>query len=138
MFKFHAKKNLKYEQNLYDKICVFENIHTKMIIVKRNLELNDLEFLLFSKSMPWLVQAYIDSFFNLLYHTSLISPNPEIDETVNFRNFRKLFTNKFAALFVALWHPIFKREKRNEVTGHMKHAAMTVTCTLHGGSWCSY
>ena len=76
--------------------------------------------------------------FQSLYNTSLISPKREIDETVNFRNFRKLFTNKFAAFFVVFWHPISKREKRNDVTGHMKHAAMAVTCTLHWGSWCSY
>ena len=39
--------------------------------------------------------------FQSLYHTSLISPTWEIDETVNFRNFCKLFTNKFATFFVA-------------------------------------
>ena len=60
--------------------------------------------------------------FQSLYHTSLISPRWEIDETINFRNFCKLFTNKFSACFVAFWHPIFKREKRNEVTGHMHEA----------------
>ena len=53
--------------------------------------------------------------FKSLYHTSLILPlRWAIDETVNFRNFRKLF----------------KREKRNEVAGHMNYAAMAVTCTL--------
>ena len=104
-----------------------------MIIVKRKLELTDLGFLLFSKSMPWLVHAYIDSFFNL-YITSLISPKQKIDETVNFPNFCKLFTNKFASFFAVFWHPIFKQEKRNKVTGHMKHAAMAITCTLHWGS----
>ena len=49
----------------------------------------------------------------------MISPKQEIDETVNFANFGKLFTNKFAAFFVAFFHPIFKRVKRNKVTGHM-------------------
>ena len=40
--------------------------------------------------------------FQSLYHTSLISPSRwEIDETVNFRNFRQLFTNKISAF---LWH----------------------------------
>ena len=68
--------------------------------------------------------------FQSLYQTSLILPKWEIDEIVNFRNFRKLFTNKFAAFYVALWYAIFKREKQNEVTGHMKHAAMAVTFTL--------
>ena len=69
--------------------------------------------------------------FQSLYHTSLILAKREIDETVNFRNFCKLFRNKYAVLFVTFWHPIFKLEKRNEVTGHMKHAAMAVTCILH-------
>ena len=76
--------------------------------------------------------------FQSLYHTSLISSKWEIDETVNFLNFCKLFTNTFAAFFVVFWHTIFKREKRNKVTGYMKHAAMAVSCTLHWGSWCSY
>ena len=64
--------------------------------------------------------------FQSLYHTSLISPRWEIDETVNFRNFSKFFTRKLAH-FWAFWHPIFKREKRNEVAGRMKHAAMAVS-----------
>ena len=62
-------------------------------------------------------------FHSSLYHTSLISARWEINETVNFRNFRKLFTNKFFHIFLTFWHPIFKREIRNEVIGHMKHAA---------------
>ena len=49
-----------------------------------------------------------------------------------------MFTNKFPGFFVTLWDPIFKRDKRNEVTGHMKHAAISVTCTLHWVSQCSY
>ena len=69
--------------------------------------------------------------FQSLYHTSLISPSRwEIDETVRFWNFCKLFTNKCATIFEALWLPIFKQEKWNEVTGHMKHAAMARSCTL--------
>ena len=39
--------------------------------------------------------------FQTFYHTSLISPKREIDETVNFQNFRKFFTNKLSAF---LWH----------------------------------
>ena len=57
--------------------------------------------------------------FQYLYHASLILPKRGIDETVNFQKFRKLLTNKFAAFFAIFWHPIFKREKRNEVTGYM-------------------
>ena len=38
--------------------------------------------------------------FKSLYHTFLILPlRWAIDETVNFRNFRKLFTNKCAAFW---------------------------------------
>ena len=57
--------------------------------------------------------------FQYLYHASLILPKWEIDETVSFQKFRKLLTNKFAAFFAIFWHSIFKREKRNEVTGYM-------------------
>ena len=42
----------------------------------------------------------------------------------NFRNFRKLFTKKLAAFSEAFLHTILKGEKRNKVSGHMKHAAM--------------
>ena len=76
--------------------------------------------------------------FQSLYYTSLILPKRHIDETVNFQKVRKLFTNKFAAFLLAFWHLILKREKRNKVTGHMKHAVLAITCTLHWGSRCSY
>ena len=72
-------------------------------------------------------QKHASSFWGLyrlilqsLYHTSLISPRWELDETANFRNFPKLFANKFDVFFVAFWPLIFRREKQNEVTGHMK------------------
>ena len=49
MFKHHAKKN----PTLYmTKLASLKKIHKKIIIMKRNLELNDPEFLLFNKSMP--------------------------------------------------------------------------------------
>ena len=53
--------------------------------------------------------------FQTFYHTSLISPKREIDETVNFRNFRKLFTNKFSPF---LWHfgTHFQTAKMKEVS----------------------
>ena len=62
--------------------------------------------------------------FQSLYNTSLISPKREIDETVNFRNFRKLFTNKFASFFVVFWHPIFKRRKQNQVRVFISHCLL--------------
>ena len=74
--------------------------------------------------------------FQSLYHTSLISSKRQVDETVNFQNFRKLF-KKNLLLFCGILAPIFKWEKGNEVTGHKKNAAMAVTCILQWGSWCS-
>ena len=44
MSKLHAKKIY----NKHDKICIFKKIHTKIIIDKRNLDLNDLGFLCYS------------------------------------------------------------------------------------------
>ena len=42
----------------------------------------------------------------------------------NFRNFRKLFTNKLAAFSETFLHSILKWEKQSEVSGHRKHAGM--------------
>ena len=103
----------------YDKICVFEknpheNYHCQN---KSRVEWSRISRL-FSKSMPLFVRVYIGSFSIFI--------------------FIFMFTNKFPGFFVTLWHPIFKRDKRNEVTEHMKHAAISVTCTLHWESQCSY
>ena len=114
------------------KFASVKKIHTKVIIVKGNLELNDLGFLYYSaKEHALTCPGLYRLIFQSLYHTSLILPKQEIDETVTFQNFHKLFKNKFAAFFGAFWHPIFKQEKRNELTGYMKHAVMFITCTLH-------
>ena len=43
-----------------------------------------------------------------LYHTSLISPEQEIDETVHFRNFGKLLGSIFCGILAP------KQEKQNE------------------------
>ena len=59
--------------------------------------------------------------FQTFYHTFLISPKREIDETVNFRNFRK-------SCFYGILAPHFQTGKTKEVTRHMKHAAMAITC----------
>ena len=121
MLKLHTEKSLNMTQ-----LASLKKIHTKIIIMKRNIQLNDL-------GCFWLVRIYIGPFsklFIILPFLTMISPKREIDETVNFRNCRKLFRNKFATFFVSFWHPIFKQEKQNEVTRHMKHAAMVVTCTL--------
>ena len=90
MFKLHTKKIY----TKYDKIYIFEksrleNYHGEK---KSWAEWSGIS-LVFSKSMPWLDQVYIGSFFNLyrtlpwyhqdgkLYDTSLISARWEIDET---------------------------------------------------------
>ena len=67
--------------------------------------------------------------FQSLYHTSLISARWEIDEIVNFQNFRKLCSEINLLFFQAFWHSIFKQKKRNEVAGHIKHTVIAVTCT---------
>ena len=114
MFKLHAKKSTL---NM-TKFASLKKIHTKIIIVKRKLELNDMGFLYYSaKACPDL-SGFIQAHFSILYHTSFISPKREIDETISFRKLRKFLTNELAAFFVAFWHPIFKREKRYEVIGH--------------------
>ena len=110
MFKLHTKKIY----TKYDKICVFEkspheNYHGEK---KSWAEWSGIS-LLFSKSMPWLDRVYIGSFFNL-YMTL-----PDTTKTGNWWNSKfsklsQLFTNKCSA-FLAFWHPIFKREKRNDV-----------------------
>ena len=101
MFKLHTKKIY----TKYDKVFIFEkspheNYHGEK---KSWAEWSGIS-LLFSKSMPWLFRVYIGSFFNL--HTSSISPRWEIDET--FGTFGSCYQ-----IFVAIWHPIFKWEKRN-------------------------
>ena len=48
------------------KFASLKKVHMKIIMVKRNLELNDFGIsLLFSKSMPSFDRDYIGSFFNL-------------------------------------------------------------------------
>ena len=96
------------------KFASLKKIHTKLIIMKRNMELNDLGFLFYSaKACPDLSWVFMGSFFQSLYHTSLISLRWEINGTVNFRICHKLFANKFDALFVAFWHPHFETGKIN-------------------------
>ena len=119
MLKHHAEKSLNMTQ-----LTSLKKIHTKIIIMKRNIELNDLRC-----SCPDLYRLILQTF----YHTSFL--DYDITKTgnwwtVNFRNCLKLFTNKFDTFFVSFWHPIFKQEKWNEVTRHMKHAAIAITYTL--------
>ena len=56
------------------KFVSLKKVHTKITMVKRNLELNDLEFLCYSAKACRLDRVY------MTYDTSLISPRWEIDE----------------------------------------------------------
>ena len=47
---------------------------------------------IFSSGMSLACPDLYKLIFQTFYHTFLISPQREIDETVNFRNFRKYFT----------------------------------------------
>ena len=47
------------------KLVSLKKVYTKIILVKRNLELNDLGFLCYSAKACRLVSVYIGSFFNL-------------------------------------------------------------------------
>ena len=61
MFKLHAKKpTVK-----MTKFAFLKKIHTKIIIVKISIELNDQGFLCHSAKACRLVWVYMGSFFNL-------------------------------------------------------------------------
>ena len=86
--KLHNKKIY----TKYNKICVFEKVHMKIILVNRKLELNDPGFLCYSEKHHLACPGLYRLTFESLYHTSLVSPSKwQIDETVHFQNFRKLF-----------------------------------------------
>ena len=65
-----------------------------------------------------------------LYHTSLISPKRELDETVNFRNFRNLLTNKFSAFFFGILAPQFQTGKTKQSGKAHEASTMAITCRL--------
>ena len=58
-----------------------KKFHTKFTMVKRNLELNDLEFLCYSAKACSTCPGLCRLIFQSLYQTSLIPPRWEIDET---------------------------------------------------------
>ena len=87
------------------KFASLKKVLTKIILVKRNLALNDLGFLCYSAKAT-------------TSHFLVLSPSRwEIDETVNFRKFRKLFRNKYAAFLRHYGTPFSNGKKRNEVAG---------------------
>ena len=63
--------------------------------------------------------------FQSLYHTSFISPKREIDDTVNFRNFRKSFTNKFCGVLCGILAPHFQwgKMRRSDRAHEAAHEA---------------
>ena len=101
MLKLYAKKSIL---NMTE-FASLKKTHTKMIIVKRSFGSSSSEMSLICPDLYKLI-------FQTFYHTSLILPKREIDETVNFRNFRKC--SQVIRVFMVFWHPIFKREKRKK------------------------
>ena len=123
MFKLHTKKIY----TKYDKVFVFEkspheNYHGEK---KSWAEWSGIS-LLFSKNIPWLDRVY-RLIFQSLFDTSLISPRWEIDETVNFRNFPKLFTNKCIYPFFGILAPYFQTGKTKRSGRAHEAAAMAVS-----------
>ena len=117
MFELNTKKIY----TKYDKICIFEksphkNYHGEKEILSWMIW--DLSVIQQEHALTW--PSLYRLIFQSLYDTSLISRRWEIDETVNFQNFCKLFTNK-CAIFLGILAPYF------EVAGCMKHAAMAVS-----------
>ena len=75
MFKLNAKKIY----TKYDKMCIFEKkIHMKIIIVKKNLELNDLGFLCYSAKVSPDLSGFIKAQFSIF-----ISHFPDITKMEN-------------------------------------------------------
>ena len=86
------------------KFTSLKKIHTKIIIVqkkKKNLSRMIRVFSVIQQKNALTCPGLYKLIFQSLYQTSLVAPKLEIDEIVNFRNLRKLFTNKSAAF---LWH----------------------------------
>ena len=90
MLKLYAKKSIL---NMTE-FASLKKTHTKMIIVKRSFGSSSSEMSLICPDLYKLISQ-------TFYHTSLILPKRKIDETVNFRNFRKFFTSKLSAF---LWY----------------------------------
>ena len=123
------------------KFASLKKIHTKIIIVKRNLELNDLGFFYIQQKHALTCPGLHRLIFQSLYHTSLILPKRKIDEIINFRNFRKLFINNLPWFFGILVPHLEKGKTKQSDQWQGTWSVvqcMTVTCTLHWVSWCSF
>ena len=94
----HAKKIYA----KYDKICTFEkNPHKNYHCEKKSwVEWSEV-FSIIQQEHAITCPGLYRLIFQSLYHSSLLLLKREIDEIIDFRNFRKLFMNKFTAYF---WH----------------------------------
>ena len=95
--------------------------HKKIIIVKRSFGSS-------SSGMSLICPDLYKLIFQTFYHASLILPKREIDEAVNFRNFRKFFTSKLSA-FYGILAPHFQTGKMKEVSDKA-HEACCNGCHL--------
>ena len=123
----HAKKIY----TKYDKISIFEKNSTQKLSFWKEI----LSWMIWDFSI--IQQKHVLTFpgldrltFQSLYHTSLILPKWEINEIINFWNFRQFFINKFVAFF---WHfgtpfPSRKNEMKWQGTWSILQC-MAVTCT---------
>ena len=94
MFKFHTKQIY----TKYDKIYVFEKSSHKNYHGEKKSRAKWSGILCYAKACPICLGLY-RLIFQSLYDTSLVTPRWEVDGTVNFHNFRKLFTNKCLTFF---------------------------------------
>ena len=128
---FNSYNSTKYVQTLkkstlnMTKFVSLKKVHTKITMVKRNLELNDLEFLCYSAKACRLDRVYIGSFFNFYmtlpwYHQDGTS----MKGNSKFSKLSQVVHKQMCRIFWAFSHLIFKREKRNEVAGCMKWLAI--------------
>ena len=126
MFKLHAKKIYNMNKIYMTKFASLKKSTQKWSSWKEILNWMIWDFCYSAKACPDLTRLIQTQFSIFIWHLRDIirTGKQETDETANFRKFHKCFTNKFAAFFVLFCHPIFKREKRNEVTGLMKHGAL--------------
>ena len=92
----HAKKIY----TKFDKICIFEKKSTqKLPSWKEILSWMIWNFSIIHQKHALTCPSLYRHIFQSLYHTSLILRKREIDEIINFRNFRKLLINKFVLSF---------------------------------------
>ena len=106
MFKLHTKKiYIKFDEiGIFEK-SPHENYHAEK---KSWAEWSGISVIQQKHALTW--PGLYRLVFQPLFDTCLISPRWEIDDTVNFRDFRKLFTNKFSA-FLGILAPYFQTGK---------------------------